>query len=91
MIHHETQGYRREFVHVLEPFFDMLQHLKLQMNHQDWLRMVYRTESSIISNPDQYLGRDLPSLGIISKTIAEIFEGFLKEQVSMSEESVAHY
>lgn len=91
MIDYEIQGYSRKFVHVLEPFFDMLQHLKLQMNYLDWLRIVHRTKSSIILNPDQYLGRDLPSLEIISKIITEIFEGFLKDQVSRPEESVAHY
>ncbi len=76
----EIELYRKQFDMTLEPFKVMLKEKKQTLAYQDWRALVERTTSSILKNPDQYLGKELPeqeSLNIIVKNIFEEFLGNL--------------
>jgi hypothetical protein len=73
----EIRTYLNKFNSTLEPIKVMLRYKKDDLTYSDWIAFVERTQASILRNPDQYLGPELPekeSLDIIVKTI---FRNFL--------------
>ncbi|HOX82674.1 MAG TPA: hypothetical protein PLJ60_07770 [Chryseolinea sp.] len=60
----------------------MLVNRKTQLSHRDWIDLVIRTKEGILSQPDQYLGKDLPNPETLSKVVDKIFYDFLKQQKS---------
>jgi hypothetical protein len=87
-MHPSVEDYKSLFFNDLMPFMDMLAQRHLEMDFQNWIEMVNRIASSIESNPEQYLGRDLPKHEIISKVIKEIFDDFAQEY-SIAEDTVS--
>ncbi len=73
LMNDELDNYRRGFIAALNPYLDMLRLRKETMSHPDWLELVNRTRQSIRANPDQYLGKALPSKIVVDKLVNEIF------------------
>ena len=73
----EIALYKKQFNVTLEPFKVMLINRKETLAYHDWRALVERTESSIINNPDQYLGAELPERESLTIIIKNIFEDFL--------------
>ena len=80
MTQEEAQEYKRQFSLMLKPILEMLKHKRHGMNSEDWDVHVIQVEASIINNPDQYIGRELPNVNVVSRIIREIFEDFLQDQ-----------
>jgi hypothetical protein len=72
--------YKRQFSLMLKPILEMLEHKRHKMNSEDWAVHVIQIEASIINNPDQYIGKELPNVNIVVRIIREIFEDFLQDQ-----------
>jgi hypothetical protein len=73
----EIVMYKKQFNIALEPFKDMLMNRKATLAYPDWRALVERTESSILRNPDQYLGQELPEQESLNVIVKDIFEEFL--------------
>jgi hypothetical protein len=73
----EIELYKKQFNVTLEPFKDMLIERKGTLAYRDWRALVERTESGILKNPDQYLGKDLPEEESLNVIVKNIFEEFL--------------
>jgi hypothetical protein len=76
------RSYKESFAIILEPMKAMLVNLEKSLSREEWLKFIDKTRLSIINNPEQYLGLDIPdhtSLGII---VSEIFDEFLLETSS---------
>ncbi|MBL0744188.1 hypothetical protein [Chryseolinea lacunae] len=71
--------FRKRLNVALSPFIEMLEAKKELLPKDDWMRLVYRVESSIIDTPDQYLKGEYPSRILFQTIVAEIFQEFLKE------------
>ncbi|HEY8937169.1 MAG TPA: hypothetical protein VIM65_18210 [Cyclobacteriaceae bacterium] len=80
MTQDEALEYKRQFSLTLKPVMEMLEHKRNQMNSEDWAIHVIHVEASIINNPDQYIGRELPNINVVDRIIREIFEDFLQDQ-----------
>jgi hypothetical protein len=72
-------GHEAQFNKLLYPFLLMLASKRDQISQDEWLRLVERTKNSIIWNPDQYLGNQLPSKDLIKIIVTDIFDDFLGE------------
>ena len=72
------KAYRIRFNRTLEPVKVMLVNRKNKLPHTQWLDFVELTRSSIISRPEEYLGRELPSREILSRVVDGIFADFLR-------------
>jgi hypothetical protein len=46
----------------------------------NWIDLVNRTKEGILSQPDQYLGTELPDVDTLQKVIDKIFADFLRQQ-----------
>ena len=73
----EIELYKKQFDMTLEPFKAMLTERKQTLAYQDWRALVERTTSSILNNPDQYLGRELPEQESLNVIVKNIFKEFL--------------
>ena len=82
MLSEEEIAFKTTFVKSLEPFIDYLNNLGERLDAGKWQMVVHQIEDRIISNPEQYLGKGLPSKLIIKKIINEIFEDYLIQNVS---------
>ena len=76
----ELKTHKLKFNRTLEPFKVMLVNRKTQLTHMDWIDLVNRTKEGILSQPDQYLGKELPDAETLSKIVDRIFVDFLKDQ-----------
>ncbi len=76
----EIKTHKLKFNRTLEPFKVMLVNRKLNLSSHDWLQLVNRTKEGILSQPDQYLGKELPDSDTLSHVIDVIFSDFLKDQ-----------
>jgi hypothetical protein len=76
----EITYYKNVFRITLQPIIDLLDHKKTQLSEQDWIRFMEITKSSIQANPDQFLGKELPSRAVIQQIVDDIFVDYLKEQ-----------
>lgn len=71
--------YKRRFRNALEPLFVMLIAKKKVLNKEEWQAMVNRTMHSILNNPTEFLGQNLPeSPGQLRDILDDIFNQFLK-------------
>jgi len=70
--------YKRKFNHALEPLKEMLVHQQTILANKEWLKFVDRTRMSVINQPEQYLGTDLPDKEELTILINGIFQDFLK-------------
>jgi hypothetical protein len=77
--------HKRFFSVTLWPYFEML--LSKQSDHplEAWLTMIDQTRARIISNPQQYLGNELPSLDVTTQLITKVFEDFIVKSVPENE------
>ncbi|HCW08270.1 MAG TPA: hypothetical protein DGG95_12990 [Cytophagales bacterium] len=75
-----VQSYESLFNKYLDPFKAMLVYKKRSLSDDEWLSLVERIKNSIIQNPEQYLGRELPDHATIEETVSEIFTSFIKNQ-----------
>jgi len=73
----EILTYKKQFNVTLEPFKVMLINRKETLAYHDWRALVERTESSILRNPDQYLGTELPEQESLAIIVKNIFQDFL--------------
>jgi hypothetical protein len=80
MTQEEALEYKRQFSLTLKPILEMLEHKRHQMSSEDWDVHVIQVEASIINNPEQYVGKELPNVNIVVRIIREIFEDFLQDQ-----------
>lgn len=76
----EVRFYKRKFNTSLEPIKIMLGKKRPYVSHDEWLNLVNKTKTAIISEPDQYLDTVLPSSEIIQMLIDDIFEQFVNDQ-----------
>lgn len=81
MVTAEDAKYKQIFLNALEPFMDLLEDQQKQMRLGNWMDSVQRIQLRIIVNPEQYLGRELPSKHCIQKIVTEIFDDFITENV----------
>ena len=81
MITAEDLKYKRIFIEALEPFMDFLAAQQKEMTLGHWMDAVQRVQLRITVNPEQYLGRELPSTHCIQKIVTEIFDDFITENV----------
>jgi hypothetical protein len=68
---------RRKFSLVLKPIKILLLSKKNTLSKDDWFRFVQQTKESILKNPEEYLGNDLPDSAMIEDTVEFIFRDFL--------------
>ena len=69
------------FIEALEPFMVFMEAQQKQMTLGNWIDAVQRVQLRITVNPEQYLGRELPSTHCIQKIVNEIFNDFITENV----------
>ncbi len=72
--------YKRRFKNALEPLLVMLVARKGDLGSKKWNTLVLRTVGSIINNPTEYLGNDLPDYSLTCDILYEIFEQFFKSK-----------
>lgn len=66
---------KRKIELTLEPVIQLLEFKKTELSFSDWIKFLESTKLSIVNNPEQYLGQDLPCSKIIKESVEEIFEG----------------
>lgn len=76
----QTIHYRRRFNIALEPIKVMLVNKKRTLTLVRWLGFVHRTKQSVMTNPDQYLGDQLPPKDVMEPIVSSIFSEFLRDQ-----------
>jgi len=74
----EIEVHKSRFIDFLEPIITLFIWRRDQLANEDWLKFVEQTRTSIIQNPEQYLGRDLPKQEVIEAVINSIFDDFMK-------------
>ena len=74
----KSESYEAQFNKWLDPFMVMLAARKNSLPLYDWLILVERTKNSIIQNPSQYLGHELPASEVIENSVSAIFSDFLR-------------
>ena len=74
----EIVTYKKQFNVTLEPIKVMLVDRKGTLGYHDWKALVERTEASILRNPDQYLGKELPEQESLNIIVKNIFEEFME-------------
>jgi hypothetical protein len=68
-----------EFRQILRPFLDLLESKRNNSNLESWIVSVRNVQLRIVAEPQQYLGKELPSPPTIHILIDEIFEEFIQE------------
>jgi len=76
----EITLFKTKFNRSLEPIKVMLVSRKDVLNEKDWDAFVKKTEGSIMRNPEQYLGRELPESEVLRAIVKEIFTEFVKRE-----------
>jgi hypothetical protein len=73
--------HKSKFNKALEPIKVMLSHKQNILEKEKWVVLVERTRTSIINQPEQYLGADLARKKVLAITLVNtIFEEFIKEK-----------
>jgi hypothetical protein len=70
--------YKRKIKNSLEPLLVMLVAKQQDMPAKKWNAMLKKTVSSVVSNPHEYLGDELPEFQLVCDILHEIFEQFCK-------------
>lgn len=86
----EDKPYRARFNRTLEPLKVMLVNRKNKLPRRQWIDFVESTRSSVLSHPEEYLGRDLPSHEILDRVVGGIFEDFLRIEADSSERKTGY-
>jgi hypothetical protein len=60
---------------------DLIKYHREESTTGSWIEMAEKIFARVITNPEQYLGKDLPQPDVIKKIVAEIFNDFAKENV----------
>jgi hypothetical protein len=74
-----VRSHKRKFNYALEPIKVMLVHQQNILKKKEWLSFVERTKLSVIHQPEQYIGQDLPERKMLTDIVTTIFEEFLRE------------
>jgi hypothetical protein len=77
---HKYKSNKELFKSKLAPMFEVLEYKKTLMDSSEWMAFVSKTQASILNNPDQFLGRELPASCLIEIAVMEIFAEFLAQQ-----------
>lgn len=75
-----AESHKTEFRVTLWPMMELFEHKKNVLNHTEWLLFLNNSRDRIISNPEQFLGKDLPTQMIVQEIVQEIFEEYLEEK-----------
>jgi hypothetical protein len=70
--------YKRRFRNSLQPLFVMLIDRKRKMDQLEWSDYVKRTMNSVLNNPREFLGADVPHPSLIEDIVDDIFSEFIK-------------
>jgi hypothetical protein len=73
----EFKHYKRKFRNSLEPLFVMLQDKKRRMEKEEWLSFVNKTMHSVLNNPVEFLGTELPEEEMVKDLVQELFVQFV--------------
>ncbi len=76
----ELKLYKRRFNHRLEPIKVMLVQRQYSLSRKRWLSFVEQTKWSILHEPEEYVGPNLPDSETLQIIITEIFDDFLKDK-----------
>jgi hypothetical protein len=76
----ETLYYRRKFNHALEPIKVMLVDKKKKLTLSTWISFVNQTRDRVLVSPHQYLGDQLPPVGLLTQIVMDIFSDFVKAE-----------
>lgn len=80
MIQNNLEAHKNTFRFTIDPIVQMLEHKRTVLNFSAWIQFVQSTKSRIITNPEQYLGKNLPDRAIIEESVEMIFEEMIEEQ-----------
>jgi hypothetical protein len=79
MTRDEEIEYKRLYAHALRPFMEFIKYHREESTTGSWIEITEKLFSRAITNPEQYLGKDLPSPNVINKIVTEIFNDFKEE------------
>jgi hypothetical protein len=85
----ENNEVKLRFSLILQPFLDLLEYQREYVSFNDWIYLVNRDHARIISQPEQYLGGELPPVAIIKKVVDEIFKDFIAHELESLKEHVS--
>jgi hypothetical protein len=67
----------------MQPLKEMLSHRYDPVQKKQWLQFVVKVKSSVMQNPDQYIGMEiLPSPKILSELLDEIFDDYVRRYIN---------
>jgi hypothetical protein len=73
--------YKATFRYYLKPVFAMLAARRKELQGPEWVAMVQQVRLSVVRNPSEFLGQDLPEQNLLNDILEEIFHDFMKECV----------
>jgi predicted solute-binding protein len=68
--------YKTRFRYALKPVFAMLASRQKEMEPGPWSDLLTKTRESIVNNPAEFLGPDLPEKQLMLDILEEIFKEF---------------
>lgn len=77
----ELIEHKHSFRVALGPMIDLFEYKKTLLDPDQWLKFINATKSRIILNPEQFLGKSLPSELLIQQIVEEIFADYLEQEV----------
>lgn len=80
----ENGNFKRTFAQTLRPFIELLEHQREYVTFSDWIQLVHRDHARVLMQPEQYLGKDLPSPKIIKQAVDEIFKELIDLELESS-------
>jgi hypothetical protein len=72
--------FKTKFRYSLKPVFAMLVARRRELNEESWTLLFRKIQNSISTNPQEYLGEELPEPSLLRDILDEIFKEFLKER-----------
>jgi hypothetical protein len=76
------EQFKAEFLRTLCPFMEMMEAKREATSSEEWISFVRTIQLRIMNEPEQYLGRELPSLLTVQLVVNEIFEEFVSDNSS---------
>jgi hypothetical protein len=77
----ELTGLKHTYGVMLDPLIDLFDHKKNLLSAKEWLTFIENTKASILSNPEQYIGTDVPEKVVLRQVINGIFADYLEAEV----------
>jgi hypothetical protein len=71
--------YKARFRFALKPFFVMINDKRKDMPYDQWKEFIDQTRNSVLANPVDFLGDDLPEKSLMRDVLDDLFDEFLKE------------